>query len=140
MKDVNLHNTTLWYSPSGTAYLTFAANAAGQVFTTSLEGKLVHVLNGPSEEDNFNHPAVDKYFSDKGNFVPTDVEELDGLFYVTTGYSSLDLVLTARILGMDPFKVAWHDLAFGGRGEQIWPVRYRTRHYSVSGEQRDRRV
>ena len=32
------------------------------------------------------------YFKGGGNFVPTDVEPLDGLFYITTGYSNLDAV------------------------------------------------
>jgi hypothetical protein len=62
------------------------------------------------------HPTASDYFTGRGNFVPTDVEQLDGLFYITTGYSNLDFVLTARILSTNPFRAAWHDLAFGGKG------------------------
>src|SRR6266478_6005007 len=35
MKDTNLHNTTIWYTPEGVPYLTFPANEANQVFTTN---------------------------------------------------------------------------------------------------------
>ena len=56
------------------------------------------------------------YFAGGGAFVPTDVEFLDGLLYITTGYSSLDTVLTARVSSYRPLKAAWYDLAFGGRG------------------------
>ena len=117
VKDVNLHNTTIWYGPGGAPFLSFPANGAGKVFTTTLEGELVHTLNAPSPTDDFDHPTVNTYFSGKGNFVPTDVEQLDGLFYVATGYSYLDFVLTARLLSLRPFKAAWHHLAFGGRGD-----------------------
>ena len=48
--------------------------------------------------------------------MPTDVEHMDDLFYVTTGYSNLDFVLTARIQSTNPFRTTWHDLSFGGRG------------------------
>lgn len=116
MKDVNLHSATLWTAPDGTPYLVFAANDAGKVFTTTLEGQLVSTLNTPTAEDDFDNPTVNNYFVGGGNFAPTDVEELDGLYYVTTGYSNLDFVLTARILRLNPFKAVWHPLAFGGRG------------------------
>ena len=53
-----------------------------------------------------------------GNFAPTDVEELDGLYYVTTGYSNLDYVLTARILATSPFDAIWNDLTWGGKGNE----------------------
>ena len=117
LKDVNLHNTTIWYGPEGAPFLSFPANSAGKVFTTTLEGKLVHTLNAPSPTDDFDHPTVNNYFSGKGDFVPTDVEQLDGLFYVTTGYSDLDFVLTARLLSLWPFRTVWHDLVFGGKGD-----------------------
>ena len=116
MKDTNLHNTTIWYAGGGTPYLTFPGNKSAQVFTTTLDGKLVHTLETPGGEDDFDQPSVNTYFNGKGNFAPTDVEQLEGLFYVTTGYSSLDYVLTARILSTSPFKAVWHDLAFGGKG------------------------
>ncbi|MDA2930078.1 hypothetical protein MYX84_09055 [Acidobacteria bacterium AH-259-O06] len=118
MKDVNLHNTTIWYGPDGKGYLTFPANKAGRVFTTTLKGKLVHTLHTPTPKDDFDQPTVNNYFYGKGNFAPTDVEQMDGLFYVTTGYSNLDFVLTAKILSTNPFKVLWYDLAFGGKGSQ----------------------
>jgi hypothetical protein len=126
MKKVNLHDTTLWQTPEGTPYLVFPANDAGKVFTTTLDGKLVHTLNTPTTENEFDHPAVNDYFLGGGNFAPTDVEELDGLYYITTGYSNLDFVLTARILRMNPFEAVWNDLAFGGKGEG--PGQFGTAH------------
>jgi hypothetical protein len=116
MKDTNLHNATIWYAEDGAAFLSFPGNAAGQVFTTTLEGKLVHALNPPNGESDLGHPVANDYFKGRGGFVPTDVEQLDGLLYITTGYSNLDFVLTARVLSTNPFQAAWHDLAFGGRG------------------------
>ena len=61
MKNLNLHNTKIWYSKEGTAYLAFPANDAGKVFTTSVDGKLLHTLNTPTAEDNFAIPAVTDY-------------------------------------------------------------------------------
>ena len=119
MKSTNMHDATIWYAPDGTPYLIFAANAVGKVFTTTLEGKIVHTLEKPGPEDDFANRTVNDYFLGRGNFVPTDAEELDGLYYVTTGYSNLDYVLTARILSFNPFRLIWHDLAFGGRGEGV---------------------
>jgi hypothetical protein len=116
MRDTNLHNTRLWYGPDGTPYLSFPANDLGRVFTTSLGGELLHALTRPTESEDLGLPAVRDYFAGGGAFVPTDVEFLEGLLYVTTGYSSLDTVLTARVTGYNPFKAAWYDLAFGGRG------------------------
>jgi hypothetical protein len=116
MKDTNLHNTKLWYAPDGTPHLSFPANDLGRVFTTSLGGELLHTLSRPTEGDDFGLPSVRDYFAGGGAFVPTDVEFLDGLFYVTTGYSSLDTVLTARLTSYSPLRAAWYDLAFGGRG------------------------
>ena len=126
MKKVNLHNTTFWQTPEGTPYLVFPANDAGKVFTTTLDGKLVHTLNTPTADDDFDQPEVNDYFLGKGNFAPTDVEELDGLYYITTGYSNLDFVLTARILHMNPFEAVWNDLAFGGKGDG--PGQFGTAH------------
>ena len=119
MKGKNLHNTTIWFDPDGTPFLTFPANNAGLVFTTTLQGKLVHTLGIPGERDRFDQPAVDDYFFVRGNFAPTDAEHLDGLFYITTGYSSLDYVLTAKIISTDPFRAVWNDLAFGGKGDGL---------------------
>lgn len=116
MKDTNLHNTKIWYAPDGTPYLSFPANDLGRVFTTSLTGDLLHTLARPGESDDLGLPSVRDYFAGGGAFVPTDVEFLEGLFYVTTGYSSLDTVLSARVTSYSPLKAAWYDLAFGGRG------------------------
>ena len=126
MKNVNLHNTTIWYGDDGNPYLVFPANDAGKVFTTTLDGKLLHMLNTPTADDDFGIPTVNDYFYGRGNFAPTDVEYLDGLYYITTGYSNLDFVLTARIFGLNPFKAVWHDLAFGGKG--IGPGQFGTAH------------
>ncbi len=126
MKSVNLHNTTVWYSGDGNPYLVFPANDAGKVFTTTLEGKLLHTLETPTSNDDLGQPAVNDYFLGGGNFAPTDVEYLDGLYYITTGYSNLDFVLTARILSLNPFQAVWHDLAFGGRGNG--PGQFETGH------------
>jgi hypothetical protein len=116
MKDTNLHNTKVWYAPDGAAFLSFPANDAGRVFTTSLAGELLHTLARPTESDEFGLPSVRDYLAGGGAFVPTDVEFLDGLLYVTTGYSSLDTVLTARVTSYRPLEAAWFDLAFGGKG------------------------
>ena len=117
MKGENLHNTMIWFDPDGTPFLTFPANNAGLIFTTTLQGKLVHTLEIPGGRDSFDQPTVDDYFLGREKFAPTDVAHLQGLFYITTGYSSLDYVLTAKILSTHPFRVVWNDLAFGGRGD-----------------------
>lgn len=126
MKDVNLHNTTIWYDRDGKPYLTFPANQAARVFTTTVDGKLVHTLDAPTAEINFKPSSVSDYFRGGGNFAPTDVEQLDGLYYVTTGYSKLDYVLTAKVFNTKPFKVLWNELAFGGRGQE--PGQFGTGH------------
>lgn len=125
MKGVNLHNTTIWYSPQGAPYLVFPANDAGRVFTVTLDGKLLHTLGTPTGAET-DQPEVADYFAGKGHFTPTDVEYLDGLYYVTTGYSPLDFVLTARVFFGNAFRAAWHDLAFGGKGDG--PAQFRTAH------------
>lgn len=119
MRDTNLHNTTIWQGPDGGVYLSFPGNEAGQVFTTTLDGKLVHTLQAPEAGVDLGHPIATDYFAGRGNLVPTDVEHLDGLFYITTGYSNLDFVLTARLESTRPFRAVWHDLAFGGRGSGV---------------------
>lgn len=116
LRETNLHNTTIWYAPGGEAYLSFPANQAGRVYTTTLDGRLVDTLGPPEPGADLGHPVANDYFRGRGNFVPTDVEMLDGLLYVTTGYSNLDFVLTARLAGTRPPRAVWHDLAFGGKG------------------------
>jgi hypothetical protein len=116
MKATNLHNTAIWYGRDGTAFLSFPANDLGRVFTTALSGELLDSLGPPTAADDLGLPSVRDYFAAGGAFVPTDVAYLEGLFYVTTGYSSLDTILTARVASEHPLRVAWYDLAFGGRG------------------------
>jgi hypothetical protein len=116
MKDTNLHNTQIWYAPDGAAFLSFPANDLGRIFTTSLTGQLLHTLGRPTASDDLGLPSVNDFFAGGGPFAPTDVEFLDGLLYISTGYSSLDSVVTARVASSSPLKIAWHDLAFSGRG------------------------
>jgi hypothetical protein len=119
MKNTNLHNATIWYTADGTPYLEFPGNESAAVYTTTVDGKLVHTLHTPERGVDMGSPIVNDYFAGQGNFVPTDVEQLDGMLYVTTGYSNLDFVLTARITSTNPFNAVWHDLAFGGRGNGV---------------------
>jgi len=119
MRDLNLHDTTVWYDADGTPYLTFPANDAGKIFTTTLDGKLLDALDAPTAAVEFEQPEVHDYFLGGGNFAPTAVEFLNGLYYVTTGYCNLDYVLTARINRASRFEVTWNDLAFGGKGEGL---------------------
>jgi hypothetical protein len=126
MRDTNLHNTKIWYAPDGTAFLSFPANDLGRVFTTSLTGELLNTLARPGEDDDLGLPSVRDYFAGGGAFAPTDVEFLEGLLYVTTGYSPLDTVLTARVTSYSPLRAAWFDLAFGGKGDA--PGQFGTGH------------
>lgn len=115
MKGTNMHNAMLW-TAEGESYLTFPGNAANRVFTTKLDGTLVNTLKPPTEENDLGDPAVNAYFKNKGPFIPTDVEYLNGLFYIPTGYSKLDYVLTARVKPGKDFETTWNKLSFGGRG------------------------
>jgi len=116
VRNTNLHNTTIWYGDDDTAYLVFPANDQGRVYTTTLGGELVHTLGAPTPEIAFSERRVNRYFQDGGGFVPTDVAYLRGLYYITTGYSSLDYVLTASVQTAPDFDAAWSPLAFGGKG------------------------
>lgn len=118
MKNVNLHDTALWIDPKdSTPYLVFPANEVGKIFTTTLDGTLVSTLDAPTAGDAFEQPAVHDYFLGGGNFAPTGVTYLDGLYYVTTGYCNLDFVLTAQVPPGNASEAVWNDLAFGGRGD-----------------------
>lgn len=119
MRDTNLHNTTIWYDDDGTPYLVFPGNDIGKVFTTTLDGELVDTLVSPGDHHVFDEAVADEYFALGEKFVPTDVDELDGLYYITTGYSNLDYVLTAKLSEVTPPSARWHDLAFGGRGRGV---------------------
>ena len=116
MKNTNLHNANIMIAKDGTPFLLFPSNEAQQVFTTTMDGTMVHSLKTPPAGTKLGHPQADDYFMGRGNFIPTDVEQLDGMMYITTGYSQLDFVLTAKILSTSPFKAEWNKLAFGGRG------------------------
>lgn len=118
LKGTNLHNTTIWYAPDGSPYLVFPGNESASIFTTTVDGKLVHTLKTPEIGTDLGDPIANDYFLGKGSFIPTDVEQLDGRYYITTGYSNLDFVLTAR-LSFQPFNAVWDDLAFGGRGTGV---------------------
>jgi hypothetical protein len=116
MRKINLHDTNIWYDKDGTPYLVFPANSEGKIFTTTLDGKLVHTLDPPTAADQFERQEVHEYLLGGGNFSPTAVEYLEGLYYVTTGYCNLDYVLTARVTPKKEFEAIWNDLAWGGKG------------------------
>jgi len=121
LTDANLHNTTIWYGERGGAYLSFPSNNANRVYTTTLDGELVHVLSPPPSDHTFAEDSVNTFFREGGPFVPTDVERLGDRLYVTTGYSDLDYVLAGEIQssaagGEREVEVQWSDLAFGGKG------------------------
>ncbi|MEP7362042.1 MAG: hypothetical protein ABI972_02215 [Acidobacteriota bacterium] len=118
MKGTNMHNALLW-SAKGDTYLTFPANQANKVFTTTLDGKLVNTLNPPTAETDLGAAVANDYFKNGGPFIPTDVEIFNGLFYITTGYSKLDYVLTAQVKPGSAFETKWNKLAFGGRGDGV---------------------
>src|SRR6185369_12080322 len=118
MKNTNLHNTTIWHAPDRKSHLLFPGNEANKVFMTGLDGKLDAVLATPEAGVDLGNPAPNEYFKSNGKFVPTDVEQLDGKLYITTGYSKLDYVLTARILKTSPVELAWNNLSFGGKGKE----------------------
>lgn len=118
MKGTNMHNAMFWTAKGG-PYLTFPGNAANKVFTTTLDGKLVNTLTPPTADMDLGDPTVNTYFKGNGPFIPTDVEYLNGLFYIPTGYSKLDYVLTAKVSPGKDFKTTWNKLSFGGRGTGV---------------------
>jgi hypothetical protein len=117
MRDANMHNATIWFDRAGAGYLTFPGNQSNKVYTTSLDGKLLNTLDPPTEKNDLGAATANTYFKEGGPFIPTDVEYLDGLFYIATGYSKLDYVLTAKVTGTLPFKARWNKRAFGGKGD-----------------------
>jgi hypothetical protein len=126
MKNTNLHDTTIWHAPDGKSHLLFPGNEAHKVFVTGLDGKLDATLATPDAGVDLGNPVPNDYFKSNGEFVPTDVEQLDGKLYITTGYSKLDYVLTARILKTSPVELAWNALSFGGKG--TGPGKFDTGH------------
>lgn len=118
MAATNMHNTTIWYTDGEKAYLTFPGNATNKVYTTTIDGALQNTLDAPTAETAFDDATVKAYFENPENkFVPTDVEVLDNRFFVTTGYSSLDYVLTADVKTEGAIVAAWTPFAFGGKGD-----------------------
>lgn len=126
VRDTNQHNTCLWYGKDGTPYLAFPANDANKVFTLSLDGKLLNTLEPPTNKT-FAVEAVTKYFSEpKNKFVPTDIEMINSMYFIPTGYSALDYVLEAKVTEGTPLQVSWTDQAFGGKGDG--PGQFQTGH------------
>jgi len=139
IRATNMHDTAIWYDEKGNGYLTFPANNVGKVYTTTMDGMMKSTLDAPSADLSFSAEKVGAYFKEGGAFVPTDVEYIDGTFFVTTGYSELDFVLTAGVSITDPppapagggrrrgfgrrgpqgpnVSATWNSLAFGGKGE-----------------------
>jgi hypothetical protein len=117
MKNTNLHNATIWHAQDKSSHLLFPGNESNKVFVTGLDGKLDTVLSTPAAGVDLGSPVPNEYFKTEGKFIPTDVEQLDGKLYITTGYSKLDYVLTARILKTNPVELAWNNLSFGGKGK-----------------------
>lgn len=129
LKKANPHNTTIWYDHDENAYLSFPSNNVNKVYTTNLNGKLIHTLSPPASGDKFGDESVSRYFQNGGEFVPTDVEKLNDILYITTGYSELDFVLTGRIStkdGKQSVDVRWNNLTFGGKGKK--PGQFGTGH------------
>jgi hypothetical protein len=120
MRDSNMHNANIWYAKNGTPYLIFPGNDTNKVFTTTIDGTLVNTLSPPAADFRFDAPAVNTYFQNpdatKSKFIPTDVAQLNGLYYIPTGYSSLDYVLTAKVDAGSQLNVTWNTLSFGGKG------------------------
>ena len=127
LKKANAHYVTVWTTSAGTPYLSFPANDVGKIFTTTMDGQLVHTLEAPDAMTDFKHQAVNTYFSEGGKFVPTGVTHIDGMLYVTTGYSDLDYILGAKLTNLEPLEASWYPLAFGGKGDE--PGQFGTGHH-----------
>jgi len=126
MAATNMHNATIWSGSSDTPYLVFPGNSSGKVYTTKLDGSLVHTLGQPAKDFRFGPDVVNAYFSEGSKLIPTDVEFLGGKYYITTGYSKLDYVLTANVDSGAAFNAEWNALAFGGKGTE--PGQFSTGH------------
>ena len=117
MAAANMHNTTIWYNKKDKAFLSFPGNDTSKVYTTGTDGGLLFTLDAPTAETKFDSDVVTKYFAEGGKFIPTDVEVLDKRFYITTGYSPLDWVLTADVKLKEGGSAMWNPFAFGGKGD-----------------------
>ncbi|MFP6581593.1 MAG: hypothetical protein VCD00_03440 [Candidatus Hydrogenedentota bacterium] len=126
MKPTNMHNATIWYGKKDQAYLTFPGNDSARIYTTDLDGTLLNILESPTAETKFDENRVSKYFADGKKFIPTDVEVVNNKFYITTGYSPLDYVLTANVKAKKDVTSEWASMAFGGKGSR--PGQFGTGH------------
>ena len=73
----------------------------------------MNTLRAPEVGVDLGDPIANDYFRGRGNFIPTDVEQQDGMFYMTTGYRKFDFVLHCRFHPLDLLDAI---LAFAGRG------------------------
>jgi hypothetical protein len=127
MAGTNMHNTTIWYGKKDQAYLTFPGNDSAKVYTTDIDGNLLNTLDTPASDFPFGEAKVSKYFGEGNKFVPTDVEIVNKKFYITTGYSALDYVLTADVKAKkENVSSEWTPMAFGGKGRR--PGEFGTGH------------
>lgn len=130
-----MHNTSVWYAEANAegdaARLIFPSVETEQVFTTDLQGKVLHTLAKPPIGTEFSDYAITHYFEENGEFIPTDAVHLRGRYYIPTGYSDLDYVLTADVHddvhggghAGGHVDAQWSPLGFGGRGGgpgQFW--------------------
>lgn len=111
-----MHNASIWYDDAGEAFLVFPGVDRATIFTTDLDGKVINTLPAPTA-DQMTVPEVKAYFAEGKNFVPTDAVHFGGRYYISTGYSPLDYVLTAKVTSTKPFATQWDGLAFGGKGD-----------------------
>ena len=111
LKKANAHYVTVWTTSAGIPYLSFPANDVGKIFTTTMDGKLIHTLEAPDAMTDFEHQAVNTYFSEGGKFVPTGITHINGMLYVTTGYSDLDYILgrnSRALIHLRRVGIRWH--------------------------------
>jgi hypothetical protein len=111
-----MHNASIWYDAGEQPFLVFPGVDRASIYTTDLDGKLINKLPAPAP-DQMTVPAVKEYFAKGQGFVPTDAVYFNGMYYITTGYSPLDYVLTAKVTSTKPFTTQWNGLAFGGKGD-----------------------
>jgi hypothetical protein len=123
MKNTNMHNATIWYTQDGTPYLVFPANDAGKVFTTTLDGKLVHTLDAPTGED-ISSARRSAITSGSRQLCTHGCRGDDDPLLHRHGYSKLDYVLTARIWHRSSRRCGTSGL--GGRATRMASSRRRT--------------
>lgn len=94
-----------------------------RVLVLDIDGQVISDLLKPSG-DEFDFVPVNDYFKDPGsNFGVTDLTYLEGLLYVTHGYSKGDFVLTIE---ERDGSWSWSKLAWGGKGNA--PGQFQTAH------------